>query len=245
MLPMCLTLSLVLLAPLALMTSIAAKVRRLQDDDEALLADEKWKMTLDGVDDWSKHAGMSDLADVIRRRNVGSWPKMLGVRCGAGVANAVAALAVCVFVVLAGVIALELAGGVKEGTSGDQLKDFVEVNFAYTHKFSQRLLDKVLRLSDNVTRVETGVTLSNNLISGLDNVSPRAALEVVRDIQRCHDCKAPSDGTADGERLRPWYADAGVASVRDNLNQHFYKKVPRLSQLCPAEARLVCLLTRL
>jgi len=50
----------------------------------------------------------------------------------------------------------------------------VEVNFAYTHKFSERLLDKLLRLSDNVTRVETGVILANNLVSGLDNTSPKA-----------------------------------------------------------------------
>ena len=50
----------------------------------------------------------------------------------------------------------------------------VEVNFAYTHKFSERLLDKLLRLSENVTRVETGVILANNLVSGLDNTSPKA-----------------------------------------------------------------------
>ena len=64
---------------------------------------------------WQKHAAMTDLGDVVRRRNVGAWPKMLGVRCGAGVANAAAFLTVCVFVVLAGVVALELAGGLKVG----------------------------------------------------------------------------------------------------------------------------------
>lgn len=69
---------------------------------------------------------------------------------------------------------------------------YVKVNFAYTHKFSERLLDRVLRLSDNVTRVETGVTLSNDLISGLDNISPKATLEVVRDIQMCHGCQSPT-----------------------------------------------------
>jgi hypothetical protein len=231
MLPMCLTLALLLCVPLALILSIAGKVHQLQEDDEALVAEEKWKMTLDGVDSWQKHAAMTDLGDVVRRRNTGAWPKMLGVRCGAGVGNAAAALAVCVFVVLAGVVALELGGGLKEGTSGDQLRNFVEVNFAYTHKFSERLLDKILRLSDNVTRVETGVTLSNDLISGLDNASPKAALEIVRDMQRCHDCQTP----ADGDQPRPWYADANVAAVRDNLNQHFYKKLPKLSDLCPAD----------
>lgn len=151
---------------------------------------------------------------------------MLGVRCGAGVANAAAAVAICIFVVLAGVIALELGGGLKEGTSGDQLRDLVEANFAYTHKFSEHLLDRMSRLSDNVTRVEAGVTAANDLLSSLDNTSPKAALEIVRDIQRCHDCQVPSEG----ERARPWYADADVlATVRDNLNQHYYKKLPKLS----------------
>ena len=232
MLPACLTLALVLCAPLALILGIGARVYALQEDDDTLVADEKWKMTLDGVDDWQRHAAMTDLGDVVRRRNSEAWPRAMGVRCGGGVANAVAALAIAIFVVLAGVIALEMAGGLKEGTSGDQLRDYVEVNFAYTHKFSQRLLDRLLRLSDNVTRVEAGVALANDLISGLDNVSPRAALDIVRDMQRCHDCTAP---TTDG-KLRPWYADANMATVKDALNRHFYKKVPRLSELCPPTA---------
>lgn len=68
-LPACLTLSLALCAPLALVLSIAGKVRGLLDDDEALVAEEKWKMSIDGVDCWQKHAAMADLADVVRRRN--------------------------------------------------------------------------------------------------------------------------------------------------------------------------------
>jgi len=34
---------------------------------------------------------------------------------------------VCLGVVLCGVVALEMSDGLKEGTSGDQLRDFVEV----------------------------------------------------------------------------------------------------------------------
>ena len=80
-----------------------------------------------------------------------------------------------------------------------------------THPYVwERLLDRVLRLSDNVTRVETGVTLSNDLISGLDNTSPKAALDIVRDIQRCHDCQIPPDVDGVEQRARPWYADADV-----------------------------------
>jgi len=85
---------LALCAPLALILSIASKVYELQEDDEALVQEEKWKMTLDGVDSWQKHAAMADLGDVVRRRNQGAWPRVLGVRCGAGTANAATALAV-------------------------------------------------------------------------------------------------------------------------------------------------------
>jgi hypothetical protein len=39
---------LALCAPLALILSIASKVYELQEDDEALVQEEKWKMTIDG-----------------------------------------------------------------------------------------------------------------------------------------------------------------------------------------------------
>jgi hypothetical protein len=233
-LPTCLALALALCFPLVLILSIASKVYALQEDDEALVAEEKWKLTLDGADSWQKHAAMADLGDVVRRRNAGAWPKVFGVRCGAGVANASAALAVCVLAALAGVVALELGGGFYQGASGDQLRDFVEANFAYSHKFSERVLERISRLADNVTRVEGSVAASNDLISGLDNISPRAALDIVRDIQRCHDCQTP--GEAEGglrPKARPWYTDANVATIRDNINQHFYKRIPRISELCP------------
>ena len=100
--------------------------------------------------------------------------------------------------------------------------EFVEVNFAYAHKFSQRLLDRVESLADNVTRVEAGVDDTRVLVSTIDNVSPRrTAREAVRDMAGCMDCAAPEGET----RLRPWYADAAVEATYDAARQAYYRRV--------------------
>ena len=49
--------------PLALVCVVGGKVRALTEDDETLCHEERWKMTLDGVSDWRKHAAMADVAD--------------------------------------------------------------------------------------------------------------------------------------------------------------------------------------
>ena len=56
-----------------------------------------------------------------------------------------------------------------------------------------------------------------------------AALEIVRDIQACHDCQRPTDGA----RARPWYSDASTADITDVFSQAYYKKLPKLTELCP------------
>ena len=48
--------------PLALVCVVGGKVRALVEDDETLCHEERWKMTLDGVSDWRKHAAMADVA---------------------------------------------------------------------------------------------------------------------------------------------------------------------------------------
>jgi hypothetical protein len=56
-------LALALSLPLALVCVVGGKVRALMEDDETLCHEERWKMTLDGVSDWRKHAAMADVAD--------------------------------------------------------------------------------------------------------------------------------------------------------------------------------------
>ena len=47
------------------MCVVGGKVRALMEDDETLCHEERWKMTLDGVSDWRKHAAMADVADAV------------------------------------------------------------------------------------------------------------------------------------------------------------------------------------
>ena len=82
------------------------------------------QMTIDGVDDWRRHAALADLAETIKRRDAHAFPRVLGVRCGRGCANAACALTFGIFVLLMGVIAIETTGGVYAGTSNDQARDF-------------------------------------------------------------------------------------------------------------------------
>jgi hypothetical protein len=58
-------LALALSLPLALVCVVGGKVRALTEDDETLCHEERWKMTLDGVSDWRKHAAMADVADAV------------------------------------------------------------------------------------------------------------------------------------------------------------------------------------
>ena len=51
--------------PLSLVCVVGGKVRALTEDDETLCHEERWKMTLDGVSDWRKHAAMADVADAV------------------------------------------------------------------------------------------------------------------------------------------------------------------------------------
>ncbi len=57
--------ALALSLPLALVCVVGGKVRALTEDDETLCHEERWKMTLDGVSDWRKHAAMADVADAV------------------------------------------------------------------------------------------------------------------------------------------------------------------------------------
>ena len=69
--------------PLWLLCNVAAKTFALQEEDETLVHEERWKMTLDGVGDWRRHAAMADVADQVRRRNAKAWPTF-GERSAAG-----------------------------------------------------------------------------------------------------------------------------------------------------------------
>jgi hypothetical protein len=231
-LPASLAHAVVLSIALTALTTIASKCAALQEDDEALARDEKWKMTVDGEKDPATRAAMTDLADVVRRRNRVAWPRLFGVRCREWVAHASAAYTLFLVAAFFAVVATELAGGPYEGASVDQLKAFVEVNFAYAHKFSQRLLDRVESLADNVTRVEAGVNDARVLVSTIDNVSPRQTLEAVRDMAGCMDCAAPEGET----RLRPWYADAAVEATYDAMRRSYYRRVDAWATACPAGA---------
>tara|TARA_B100000482_G_scaffold24791_1_gene16112 strand:+ start:640 stop:1284 length:645 start_codon:yes stop_codon:yes gene_type:complete len=146
-------LALALSLPLALVCVVGGKVRALMEDDETLCHEERWKMTLDGVSDWRKHAAMADVADAVSisfcsltvcpyehcvfqvsRRNKKAWPSFLGVRAGSGVAAASGALVLFLLASFLAVVALDVGGGPKEGTSGDQLRDYVEVSlFLFPH----------------------------------------------------------------------------------------------------------------
>ena len=152
----CLGAALVLSLPLWLLCNVAAKTRALQEEDETLMHEERWKMTLDGVGDWRRHAAMADVADQVRRRNAKAWPTFGGRRVGPGTATASSVLCLFLLAAFLAVAALDVGGGPKEGTSGDQLRDYVEVNFAYSHKYAQALMDRLLNLADNVTETRTG-----------------------------------------------------------------------------------------
>ena len=139
--------------PLALVCVVGGKVRALTEDDETLCHEERWKMTLDGVSDWRKHAAMADVADAVSisfcsltvcpyehcvfqvsRRNKKAWPSFLGVRAGSGVAAASGALTLFLLASFLAVVALDVGGGPKEGTSGDQLRDYVEVGYVFNFR---------------------------------------------------------------------------------------------------------------
>ena len=171
-LPTALAHAVVLSIALTALTTVASKCAALQEDDETLARDEKWKMTVDGERDFAVSSAMTDLADAVARRNRLAWPRVCGVRCREWVAHAAAAYTLFLVAAFLAVVAAEIAGGPYGGASADQLKEFVEVNFAYAHKFSQRLLDRVESLADNVTRVEAGVDDARVLVSTIDNVSP-------------------------------------------------------------------------
>ena len=142
--------------PLALVCVVGGKVRALVEDDETLCHEERWKMTLDGVSDWRKHAAMADVADAVsiyfysltvcpyehcvfqvNRRNKKAWPSFLGVRAGSGVAAASGALVLFLLASFLAVVALDVGGGPKEGTSGDQLRDYVEVSYIFKFPYGQ------------------------------------------------------------------------------------------------------------
>ena len=205
-LPTALAHAVVLSIALTALTTVASKCAALQEDDETLARDEKWKMTVDGERDFAVSSAMTDLADAVARRNRLAWPRVCGVRCREWVAHAAAAYTLFLVAAFLAVVAAEIAGGPYEGASADQLKEFVEVNFAYAHKFSQRLLDRVESLADNVTRVEAGVDDTRVLVSTIDNVSPRRTLEAVRDMAGCMDCAAPEErrGSGRGTRTPRW-----------------------------------------
>jgi len=139
--------------PLALVCVVGGKVRALMEDDETLCHEERWKMTLDGVSDWRKHAAMADVADAVSiyfcsltvcpyehcvfqvsRRNKKAWPSFLGVRAGSGANAASGALILFLLASFLAVVALDVGGGPKEGTSGDQLRDYVEVSLYFNFR---------------------------------------------------------------------------------------------------------------
>ena len=168
--------------------------------------EERWKMTLDGVGDWRRHAAMADVADQVRRRNAKAWPTFGGVRAGPGTATASAVLCLFLLAAFLAVAVLDSGGGPKEGASGDQLRDYVEVNFAYSHKYAEALMDRLLLLADNVTATRSGVADANVAISQLDNTSPRKTHDLVVAMSDCMSCAAPAGET----KPRPWYADRTV-----------------------------------
>ena len=114
-----------------------------------------------------------------------------------------------------------------------------EINFAYSHKFAERMLTTVNALSDNVTRVEAGVTLGNALTSAIDSTSPAATLAVVTEMRSCFDCSIPSGET----KSRPWFSDDARDDVVSAITQGYYKHMPSYaearspSHLTPVPAR--------
>ena len=68
------------------------------------------------------------------RRNKKAWPSFLGVRAGSGVAAASGALTLFLLASFLAVVALDVGGGPKEGTSGDQLRDYVEVRYIFNFR---------------------------------------------------------------------------------------------------------------
>ena len=214
--------------PLWLACTVASKTYALQEEDETLMHEERWKMTLDGVGDWRRHAAMADVADQVRRRNAKAWPTFGGVRAGPGTATASAVLCLFLLAAFLAVAALDSGGGPKEGASGDQLRDYVEVNFAYSHKYAEALMDRLLLLADNVTATRSGVADANVAISQLDNTSPRKTHDLVVAMSDCMSCAAPAGET----KPRPWYADRTVEAAEAAAHRLYYRRVPTWAQLC-------------
>ena len=186
---------------------------------------------------------LADLADAVARRNAVASPRALGFRATPGIACAFWALHAFALFAFLGVLATELAGGPYEGASVDQLRAYVEANFAYSHKFSETLLERVDHLADNVTWVQAKVTDANHLISTLDNTSPRRTLELVEDLSACMDCAA-DDGSDpefaakygdDAAKARPWFSRADRNAMIDGVNRHFWRRPVPWSEACPAE----------
>ena len=73
----------------------------------------------------------------MNRRNKKAWPSFLGVRAGSGVAAASGALTLFLLASFLAVVALDVGGGPKEGTSGDQLRDYVEVSYIFKFPYGQ------------------------------------------------------------------------------------------------------------
>ena len=82
------------------------------------------------------------------RRNKKAWPSFLGVRAGSGVAAASGALVLFLLASFLAVVALDVGGGPKEGTSGDQLRDYVEVGYIFNFRMGN-LSDVVFYLSNS------------------------------------------------------------------------------------------------
>ena len=174
---------------------------------------------------------MTDLADAVARRNRVAWPRVCGVRCREWVAHAAAAYTRFSSSRRSRRRRRGNRGRTVRGRGADQLKEFVEVNFAYAHKFSQRLLDRVESLADNVTRVEAGVDDTRVLVSTIDNVSPAYARGGPR-----HGGVHGLRGAGGETRLRPWYADVAVEATYDAARQAYYRRVDAWAVACPARA---------
>ena len=108
----------------------------------------------------------------------------------------------------------------------------MEVNFAYSHKYAQALMDRLLNLADNVTETRTGVADANRAISQLDNVSPRKTHELVTAMSTCMSCTTP----AGESKPRPWYADRNALAAETAAHRLYYRRVPRGTRCAPTAA---------
>ena len=83
------------------------------------------QMTIDGVDDWRRHAALADpRGDDQAKRRARVSRACSACDAAAGARTPLCALTFGIFVLLMGVIAIETTGGVYAGTSNDQARDF-------------------------------------------------------------------------------------------------------------------------